>query len=305
MAMDRRRKLAGGESARSEVHFRRPGLYCLLPTTLVLAAHCLLPTAFPQPALPAALRDVVIEQKLNAQVPPDLVFRDESGRSIKLGEYFGSKPIILALVYYECPMLCTQVLNGLMGSLKVLSFDVGEQFLVLTVSFDPRETPDLAAGKKESYMGRYSRPGADAGWHFLTGPESSIEALTHAVGFRYRYDVEKGQFAHASGIMVLTPQGKISRYFYGIEYSPRDLRLGLVEASNNRIGSPVDQLLLFCYHYDPATGKYGAVVMNFVRLGGAATVLTLGSILILFFRRDARRSQSRLRPETRGNGKPD
>jgi protein SCO1/2 len=244
-----------------------------------------------QPGLPAALRNVGIEQRLDAQVPPHLVFRDESGRSVKLGDYFGSKPIILALVYYDCPMLCTQVLNGLVGSLKALSFDAGEQFLVLTVSFDPRETPGLAAGKKESYVERYSRPGAAGGWHFLTGPESSIEALSQAVGFRYRYDVEKGQFAHASGIMLLTPQGKISRYFYGIEYSPRDLRLGLVEASNNRIGSPVDQLLLFCYHYDPATGKYGAVVMNFVRLGGAATILTLGSILILFFRRDARRSR--------------
>jgi protein SCO1 len=300
MAMSKR--TTNGESARAEVYFRRLGVNCLL-----LTAYCLLPTAVlvAQPALPAALRNVVIEQKLNAQVPADLVFRDESGRSIQLGEYFGSKPIILALVYYECPMLCTQVLNGLVGSLKALSFDAGAQFLVLTVSFDPRETPELAAAKKESYMGRYSRPGAAGGWHFLTGPESSIEALTQAVGFRYRYDVEKGQFAHASGIMVLTPQGKISRYFYGIEYSPRDLRLGLVEASNNRIGSPVDQLLLFCYHYDPATGKYGAVVMNFVRLGGAATVLTLGSILILFLRRDARRSQSRLRPETQGNGKPD
>jgi protein SCO1 len=287
-----RKRLPAGKNALGAT------LCCLL----VLAA-CRLVVA--QTALPAALRDVVIEQKLNAQVPPDLVFRDESGRSIKLGDYFGSKPIILALVYYDCPMLCTQVLNGLVGSLKALSLDAGEQFLVLTVSFDPRETPDLAAAKKESYMGRYSRPGAAGGWHFLTGPESSIEALTQAVGFRYRYDDEKGQFAHASGIMVLTPQGKISRYFYGIEYSPRDLRLGLVEASNNQIGSPVDQLLLFCYHYDPATGKYGAVVMNFVRLGGAATVLTLGAILILFLRRDARRNRLRLRPTTQGNGKPD
>src|SRR5262245_16857687 len=293
MAIGKRTRRAG-ESGRGAIPFRLPGfhrllLFCLL---LLFTAYCLLPTVFGQPALPAALRNVGIEQKLNAQVPPDLVFRDESGQSIQLGDYFGSKPVILALVYYDCPMLCTQVLNGLVGSLKALSFDAGEQFLVLTVSFDPRETPHLAAAKKESYIGGYSRPGAAGGWHFLTGPESSIEALTQAVGFRYRYDAEKGQFAHASGIMLLTPQGKISRYFYGIEYSPRDLRLALVEASNNQIGSPVDQLLLFCYHYDPATGKYGAVVMNFVRLGGAATVLALGSILILFFRRDAKRSQA-------------
>jgi protein SCO1 len=312
MAMGKRTKMTGCEGTRGEVHLRQTCVYCLLPTAYRLLVHCLLPTAycllltasaaFPQPALPAALRNVGIEQRLNAQVPPDLVFRDENGRSVKLGDYFGSKPIILALVYYDCPMLCTQVLNGLVGSLKALSFDAGEQFLVLTVSFDPRETPELAAGKKESYLARYSRSGAAAGWHFLTGAESSIEALTHAVGFRYRYDVEKGQYAHASGIMVLTPQGKISRYFYGIEYSPRDLRLGLVEASNNRIGSPVDQLLLFCYHYDPATGKYGAVVMNFVRLGGAATVLTLGAILFLFLRRDARHGRD---PKSQSNREPD
>ena len=237
-----------------------------------------------------------IDQKLDAQVPPDLVFRDETGRTVKLGDYFGTKPVILSLVYYDCPMLCTQVLNGLAGSLKALTFNAGEQFLVLTVSFDPRETPELAAGKKKAYLEHYSRPGAAEGWHFLTGSESSIEALTHAVGFRYRYDAEKAQFAHASGIMVLTPQGRLSRYFYGIEYAPRDLRLGLVEASNGRIGSPVDQLLLFCYHYDPATGKYGAVVMNFVRLGGAATVLTLGTIVVLFLRRDVRRSHPEIKP---------
>ena len=193
-------------------------------------------------------------------------------------------------------MLCTQVLNGLAGSLKALTFNAGEQFLVLTVSFDPRETPELAAGKKKAYLEHYSRPGAAQGWHFLTGSESSIAALTHAVGFRYRYDAEKAQFAHASGIMILTPQGRLSRYFYGIEYAPRDLRLGLVEASNGRIGSPVDQLLLFCYHYDPATGKYGAVVMNFVRLGGAATVLALGTLVVFFLRRDVRRSHSEIKP---------
>jgi protein SCO1/2 len=269
-----------------------------VPRLVLVAACCIL---FPvpllaQPALPAPLRDVGIDQKLDAQVPLDLGFRDDTGRTVKLADYFGSKPVILALVYYDCPMLCTQVLNGLAGSLKALTLNAGEEFLVLTVSFDPRETPELAAGKKKSYLAHYSRPGAAAGWHFLTGSESSIESLTRAVGFRYRYDAEKAQYAHASGIMVLTPQGRLSRYFYGIEYAPRDLRLGLVEASNGRIGSPVDQLLLFCYHYDPATGKYGPVVMNFVRLGGAATVLTLGTFLVLFLRRDARRSHSDIKP---------
>ena len=268
------------------------------PVLILVTAYCIL---FPvllvaQPGLPAPLRDVGIDQKLDGQVPPDLVFRDETGRTVKLGDYFGTKPVVLSLVYYDCPMLCTQVLNGLAGSLKALTFNAGEQFLVLTVSFDPRETPELAAGKKKAYLEHYSRPGAAEGWRFLTGSESSIEALTRAVGFRYRYDAEKAQFAHASGIMILTPQGRLSRYFYGIEYAPRDLRLGLVEASNGRIGSPVDQLLLFCYHYDPATGKYGAVVMNFVRLGGAATVLTLGTMVALFLRRDARRSHSEIKP---------
>src|SRR5687767_6429431 len=235
--------------------------------------------AHAQQGLPELLRDVGIDQRLDAPVPLDLRFRDEAGRSVQLAEYFGSKPVLLALVYYECPMLCTQVLNGLVGSLKALSFDVGKEFEVVTVSFDSRETPALAASKKAAYVGRYGRSGAAAGWHFLTGGASEIEALTRAVGFRYAYDPRTAQFAHASGIILATPKGRISRYFYGIEYAPRDLRLGLVEASENRIGSSVDQLLLFCYHYDPKTGKYGPVIMSFVQLGGGATILGLGILI--------------------------
>ncbi|MDT5270123.1 MAG: hypothetical protein QOH49_2309 [Acidobacteriota bacterium] len=235
--------------------------------------------------LPAALREVKIEQRLNEQVPLDLQFKDETGRDVRLGEYInGSKPVILSLVFYQCPMLCNQILNGLMASLRAQTFDAGKEFEVLTVSFDPRETPQMAAEKKQSYMQRYNRPGAEKGWHFLTGDQENIRRLTDAVGFQYNYDEKTNQFAHASGIMVMTPGGKLSRYFYGIEYSPRDLRLGLVEASDNRIGSAVDQLLLYCYHYDPATGKY-AWVVNIYRWGGGITVLGICALLLSLRRR--------------------
>jgi protein SCO1/2 len=235
--------------------------------------------------LPAALREVKIEQRLNEQVPLDLQFKDETGRDVQLGEYInGSKPVILSLVFYQCPMLCNQILNGLMASLRAQTFDAGKEFEVLTVSFDPRETPQMAAEKKQSYMQRYNRPGTEKGWHFLTGDQENIRRLTDAVGFQYNYDEKTNQFAHASGIMVMTPGGKLSRYFYGIEYSPRDLRLGLVEASDNRIGSAVDQLLLYCYHYDPATGKY-AWVVNIYRWGGGITVLGICALLLSLRRR--------------------
>jgi protein SCO1/2 len=234
-----------------------------------------------EPGAPAAerpnlLQDVAFEQMLDAQVPADLVFRDEHGRPVQLGDYFGQRPLILALVYYECPMLCTQVLNGLVSALDILPFDAGREYDVLAVSFNPREGPGLAMAKKESYVARYKRPGTEGGLHFLTGPEASIAQLARAVGFRYTWDPAIKQYAHAAGVVVLTPAGRVSRYFYGIEYSPRDLRLGLVEASERRIGSPVDQLLLYCYHYDPTTGKYGMVAMTAVRIGGA---LTIGSLL--------------------------
>lgn len=233
--------------------------------------------------LPTALRDVRIEQKLNQQLPLDLVFRDESGQQVQLGQYFGKKPVVLALVYYGCPMLCTQVLNGMVTSFRVLPFEIGKEFDVVTVSFDPRETSALAIEKKKlyvDYLPEKMRADANKGWHFLTGDPVNIEKLTAAVGFHYRYDEATKQFAHASGIMVTTPQGKLSRYFYGIDYAPRDLRLGLIESSANKIGSPVDQLLLYCYHYDPATGKYGATVMAVMRIAGIITIL---GILAMFF----------------------
>jgi protein SCO1 len=237
--------------------------------------------------LPPALRNVAIEQKLNQQLPLELVFRDESGQPVKLGQYFGQKPVVLALVYYDCPMLCTQVLNGMVTSFRVLPFQIGKEFDVVTVSFDPRESPALAAAKKKTYTGylpQAMQANANSGWHFLTGDEASIKQLTDAVGFRYYYDDATKQFAHASAIMLATPQGKLSRYYYGIDYSARDLRLGLIESAQNKIGSPVDQLLLYCYHYDPATGKYGAVVMNMIRLGGIATIIAI-IVMLLFLRR--------------------
>ena len=236
--------------------------------------------------LPPGLRDVGLDQHLNQQIPLYLEFRGEDGRVAALSTYFGNKPVILALVYYQCPMLCTQVLNGLLSSLRGMSLESGRDFDVVAVSIDPTEGSALAKRKKEEYLRRYAK--SHAGWHFLTGADSQIKGLARSVGFRYAYDARTGQYAHASGIMVLTPGGKLSRYFYGIDYAPRDLRLGLVEASENKIGSPVDQLLLYCYHYDPKTGKYSAAVMNIVRLGGALTLLALGALLVTFWRRELR-----------------
>ena len=237
-------------------------------------------------ARPRLLLDVGIDQKLGSRIPLDLTFRDESGATVTLGKYFSEKPVIFALVYYECPMLCTQVLNGMLRSLKQIRFDAGKEFQVVVVSINPREKPALADVKKRLYAGLYERPGTEQGWHFLTGEDSSIVPLAHAAGFRYAYDPETQQYAHASAIMVLTPTGTISRYFYGIQYPSRDLRLGLVEAADGKIGSPVDQILLFCYHYDPATGKYGVAILNIVRAAGLATVLGLAAFITLMFRRE-------------------
>ncbi len=246
---------------------------------------------------PAILDQVGIKQRLNQQIPLDATFRDESGRTVRLGDYFGQKPVILALVYYECPMLCTQTLNGLVSALSVLNFDVGNQFEVVTVSFNPKETPKLAAEKKRTYLTRYARPGAEQGWHFLTGDQPSIDALTKAVGFHYAWDPQAQQFAHATAIMVLTPEGRLAQYYYVVEYSPKDLRLGLVEASQKKIGNAVDELLLYCYHYDPTTGKYGAVVTNVLRLAGVITILVLGGFLLLMFRREPGRGKAGKRAE--------
>jgi protein SCO1/2 len=238
---------------------------------------------------PVALRNVDLEQKLGAQVPLDVEFRDEAGRTVTLKDYFGRRPLILSLVYYSCQDLCPLTLDGLVRGMRPLSFNIGDQFDVLTVSFDPRDTSALAAAKKNNFVKQYSRPGAEKGWNFLTGDETAIRRLTEAVGFRYNYESENGRFGHATGIMLLTPDGKIARYFYGIEFSPRDLRLGLIEASAKKIASPIDQLLLFCYHYDPATGKYSLLVTNLVRLGGIATVLALVIFIAVMLRRDRNR----------------
>lgn len=243
-----------------------------------------------QSGVPSQLRGVTIEQRLNERVPLDLPFRDETGRTVQLGDYFGKKPVVLSLVYYNCPMLCTLVLNGLLKAMRAISLDAGDQYNVVTVSFDPRETPALAAAKKKMYIDRYRRASGPSGWHFLTGTEPSIKALTQAVGFRYVFDPKTSQYAHASGIMVLTPDGRLARYVYGVEYSARDLRLALVEASANKIGSPVDQVLLYCFHYDPSIGKYGLVIMNVLRAAGIATVLGLGALVLILFRRNRRTS---------------
>ena len=250
---------------------------------------------------PPRLENVGIEQHLDAQIPPDLSFRDETGQTVRLGDYFGKKPLILNLVYYNCTMLCGEALAGLTGAMRLVKFDVGKEFDVVTVSFDPRETPGIAAEKKQDYLKRYGRPNAAAGWHFLTGPAESINALTKAVGFQYQYDPKVNQFAHATAIMVLTPEGRISRYFYGVEFPPKDLRMGLVEASQGKIGNPVDAVLLFCYHYDPATGKYGAIITNILRLAAAATILILGTFLLILFRLERtlpRRTQGEPRATT-------
>jgi protein SCO1/2 len=246
----------------------------------------------PASALPAPLAEIGIDQKLGDQIPLDLVFRDEAGREVRLADYFGAKPVLLSLAYYECPMLCTQVLNGLAHALRPLSFTPGREFTILTVSFNPRETPELAAAKKRTYLEDYGRREAADGWHFLTGDEASIRRLTNAVGFRYAWDERTQQYVHATGVMIVTPEGKLARYFYGIEYSTRDLRLGLVEAAERRIGSPVDQLLLACFHYDPARGAYSLMTLNLVRVGGVLTILALGTFIVASIQRDRRRHSS-------------
>jgi protein SCO1/2 len=242
---------------------------------------------------PPILRNVAIEQHLDRSLPLDLRFLDEAGHAVRLGDYFGKRPVVLVLAYYDCPMLCTQVLNGLLSAMRILSFDVGKEYEVITLSFDPRDDPSDARAKKEPYVAKYGRPGAAAGWHFLTGQRAAIAGLTEAVGFRYAWDERQEQFAHASAIYVATPDGRLSRYFYGIEYAPRDLRLALVEASRGKIGTPVDQLLLYCYHYDPAAGRYGAVVMNMVRVAGVSFVLILSTFLVLMWRRERQRQERR------------
>ena len=242
---------------------------------------------------PSPLKEVSIEQKLNSQVPLDAKFRDEYGHDVKIGDYFGKRPVVLALVYYECPMLCTQILNGMVAAAKVMTFKPGEDYDVLVISFDARETPKQAAAKKAVYMKQYGHPETVNGWHFLTGNPDEIRKVTDAVGFRFKWDVYNAQFAHASAVYLLTPQAKLSKYFYGVDYSPKDMRLGLIEASQNKIGTPVDQILLFCYHFDPTSGKYTATALSILRVAGGATVLMLGGFIFIMLRRENRQKGNR------------
>jgi protein SCO1/2 len=231
--------------------------------------------------LPPVLKDIGIDQRLNEQVPLDAVFKDDQGREVRLQEYFKGKPVVLALVYYSCPMLCNQILSGLLTSTRQVAFNAGEDYQIVAVSFDSRETPQLAAAKKQTFVKAYNRAGGDNGWHFLTGDDANIRKVADAAGFRFKWDEKTNQFAHGSGIFVLTPEGKLARYFYGIQYPHQNLRLGLVEASQNHIGTPVDKLMLYCYHYDPATGTYaGSVVMKIMQVAG---VIMIGLMVGMFF----------------------
>jgi protein SCO1/2 len=238
---------------------------------------------------PAILNKVGIVQNLNAQIPPDLVFRDEAGKSVRIGDFLGRKPILFSLVYFDCPALCTEVLNGELRTMKAISLDLGKDFEAITVSFEPKDTAALAKAKRDVYIGQYDRPGAAENWHFLTGEQPAIDALTKAVGFQYAYDSSIQQYAHAATILVLTPEGRIDRYFYGVVYPARDVRLGLVEASEGKIGTLTDHALLYCYQYDPITGKYGFLVMNVLRAAGGLTVLVLAIFMIVMFLRERKR----------------
>ena len=242
--------------------------------------------------LPDALKKIGIEQKLGAQLPLEAEFKDEDGKTVKLGSYFNTgRPVIVAFVYYECPMLCNQVLNGLTGSLKGISFDAGKEFDVVAISFDARENdkPDLAKNKKASYMERYARSGTEKGWHFLTGTQDSIDKASSAAGFSYKWDEKSEQFAHAAGVMIATPEGKLSRYLFGIDYSPKDVKFGIMDSAENKVGNPAEQLLLYCYHYDPATGKYGLAILRVMRLGGILTLAGMGAMGFIFWRRNKKK----------------
>ena len=273
---------------------------------LLLAACTLRAQAVPSntgpaaAAMPVALQNVGFEPPLNGQMPLDLVFRDETGRNVQLREYFGQKPVVLAFVYYGCPMLCDQVELGVVGVLRMLSFNPGRDYEVVFVSFDARETPEMAAEKKKKALAHFRRPETDSGWHFLTGSKESIEAATKAANFRFSFDAKNNLFAHASGVMVLTPDGHISRYFYGVEYPGRDMRLGLVDASAGKIGTPIDHVLLFCYHYDPTAAVYSASVLKIIRLAGVLTILFLVGGILISRRRESQAAARNLRQPLAG-----
>jgi protein SCO1/2 len=256
---------------------------------LTLSGIAAIPAAAQQISTPAILKKVGITQNLNAQIPPDLLFRDETGKSVRIGDFFGQKPIVLSLVYFDCPALCTEVLNGELRTMNAISLNLGKDFEAITVSFEPKDTPALAKAKRDVYLGQYGRPQAADHWHFLTGEQQSIDALTNVAGFQYAYDSSIHQYAHAAAILILTPDGRIDRYFYGVQYPARDVRLGLVEASQGKIGTVTDHAMLYCYQYDPMTGKYGVVVMNVLRAAGGLTVLVLGIFMAIMFLRERKR----------------
>jgi len=250
--------------------------------------------------VPAALREIGFDQNLSKRIPLDVPFKDEAGRTVAIGDYFGKRPVVLLFAYYDCPMLCTMVINGLASALDVLALEPGRDFEIVTVSFDPRDTPQRAAAKKAAYISRYKHPGGAAAWHFLTGDQPSIDRLTKAAGFRYVWDKDTNQFAHPTGVIVLTPDGRLARYLFGIEYGPRDLRFAIIDASNGKVGTPVDALLLYCYHYDPETGRYGLAIMRTIRAAGAATVLLLASFIVIMVRREKSFPEARsLKPAAR------
>src|SRR5690242_3579697 len=274
--------------------------YILGIFALLLAASCALEAQTvpgnvgPSAAtLPSVLQNVGFEPPLNGQMPLDVHFRDETGRDVSLREFSGQKPMVLAFVYYSCPMLCDEIQRGVVGTLRMLSFNPGRDYEVVFISFDPQDTTAMAAEKKKAALDRFNRPATASGWHFLTGSEESIEAVTRAANFRFHYDAKAKLFAHASGVMILTPDGRISRYFYGVEYPGRDMRLGLVDASAGKIGSPIDHVLLFCYHYDPSTATYSASILKIIRLGGILTILCLVGGIWISRRREARASHDK------------
>lgn len=271
------------------------GIVALLAVSCSLHGQTIPDNVGPSAAtMPPALQNVGFEPPLDGQMPLDLPFRDETGRNVQLREYFGRKPVVLAFVYYSCPMLCDQIQIGVVGTLRMLSFNPGRDYEVVFISFDARESPEMAAAKKEAALKRFRRPETASGWHFLTGSKESIDAATRAANFRFRFDAKSNLFAHASGVMLLTPDGRISRYFYGVEYPARDMRLGLVDASAGKIGSPIDHVLLFCYHYDPSSATYSASILRIIRLGGILTILAIAGGILISWRREARAAHAKL-----------
>lgn len=246
------------------------------------------PSIMPTTTMPGPLREVGYDQRIGEQVPLDLAFRDEAGRNVRLGDYFKKKPVILVLAYYHCPMLCDMVLQGVVTTLKPLTFNAGKEFDVVVASIDPDETPEMAAEQERDIVARYGRAGGAEGFHFLTGPQASIDALTRAVGFRYVYEKERDEYAHPAGIVIMTPGGRVSRYLFGIDFPPRDVRLGLIESTQDKLGSAVDSLLLYCYHYNPAIGRYSTAVFNILRVAAGATLIGLITLVVMLRRRESR-----------------